>query len=1229
MKPQGSFSDDGFRRRNRRRYGRQRLARLRRKLGLEILEGRRLLATLIVSSTEDLVDLNPGDGVCEVSPGGACTLRAAIQEGNALGSTGEPIRIEVPEGTFALGITGLGNNAGDLDITGSMVLQGTGAGTTIIDGNAIDRVFDVRGGVVEIRGVTIEGGSVSDPDALVEGSGGGIRNEADLTLADSLVTGNLATLGAGIGNYNGSLRVERSVISGNGDALTMGGGGISNFSYYDPADVAVTDSTVSGNRGNEGGGIRNYAYDGIANFTITRSTVSGNNAGSGGGLFNRGEYYSETNTSANLTITNSTVSGNEAASTGGGLHSEASQVSNSIVTVSNSTFAENRVISGAGGGLFVVESPGTVTTLTSVIVASNTSSQPGNDLSSSNAIVSYSLISTLDGHSLSDGVDNNLIGVEAQLGPLSDNGGPTMTHLVSPGSPAIDQGINALRLVGDQRGSAFDRTVNDAGVTNADDGTDIGAVEVGQIGAINDFGDAPDGVFVGSALRFYPTSLANDGARHVVTIGGPRLGTIHPDSEFDGISSVTAMGDDLVGFDDEDGIRLDPLVLNPGQNATGLTLTHDGGSGGAFLSVWIDLNLDGDWDDPGEQVLVDSVVPSGPGTTSLEGFMVPAEAPMGITFLRSRISTQSGLSPRGEALDGEVEDFVASIGEPPPKSADLSLANVVSDSNPARDEQVTFTLTVSNAGPDRATGVEVTALLPEDLSFVRALANQGNYEDFSGIWTVGALNPNSTAQIILTATVETTDSVNFTAEITSANERDPNSTPGNGISGEDDQATAAIGTCLVGSPLVVGMNRLTYPCASPGAFTAFVRGTQRGSFTFEQYRTTVDIADAEEIAIGVADATGVAEALFYVDEASLGDSFLYQAFEMFPRSHKTNTLRLAPATSFLHALSQGSGANALQRDVIEANIVHARSQWESANLSGEQWANLQGATITISELPGTAIARAIGRTIVLDADAAGHGWFVDSSPWESSEFSVGPMTRTALVDSAAGKIDLMTTLVHEFGHLLGLRDVSDSHHVMHESLMVGQRRLLESDTNPLDPHDVNGDQIVSSLDALTVINRLSHRSMDMIQNDSIWIGLTDAVFFDTNGDFRLSAVDALRVINRLQRSRDSEGEQVPSVLRPESEIKPILQMVRARDVDDDSFKVIDEDGNAEESSHRSVPGVPFWGKELVTKSNESTYARCETDERREDLNLDVVIDLIAIDRWQQGDTEIANEGSDF
>ena len=124
-------------------------------------------ATFTVNSTADFVDANPGNGVCETAPGnGVCTLRAAIQEANALAGADTII---LPAGTYTLGIPGPDEDAaatGDLDITGDLAITGAGAATTIVDGGGLDRVFEIHGATVQISGVTIRNGFATSGTGL-------------------------------------------------------------------------------------------------------------------------------------------------------------------------------------------------------------------------------------------------------------------------------------------------------------------------------------------------------------------------------------------------------------------------------------------------------------------------------------------------------------------------------------------------------------------------------------------------------------------------------------------------------------------------------------------------------------------------------------------------------------------------------------------------------------------------------------------------------------------------------------------------------------------------------------------------------------------------------------------------------------------------------------------------------------------------------------------------------
>src|SRR5262245_50000817 len=147
-------------------------------------------ALFIVDSTVDAVDQTPGDGVCQTIVG-ECTLRAAVQEANALAG---PDSIAVPAGTYVLSLgpdSGLPDAAtGDLDLTDTVAIVGPGPGiNVVIDGNFTTRVFERAAPVdVMLTRLAIRNGEASGNGGgmLVGGSGGMV------TVEECLVTGNHA-----------------------------------------------------------------------------------------------------------------------------------------------------------------------------------------------------------------------------------------------------------------------------------------------------------------------------------------------------------------------------------------------------------------------------------------------------------------------------------------------------------------------------------------------------------------------------------------------------------------------------------------------------------------------------------------------------------------------------------------------------------------------------------------------------------------------------------------------------------------------------------------------------------------------------------------------------------------------------------------------------------------------------------------------------------------------------
>ena len=112
-----------------------------------------------------------------------------------------------------------------------------------------------------------------------------------------------------------------------------------------------------------------------------------------------------------------------------------------------------------------------------------------------------------------------------------------------------------------------------------------------------------------------------------------------------------------------------------------------------------------------------------------------------------------------------------------PQQADLAVGKTVSDPTPNVGDLITYTITVSNAGPDAATGVTVQDTLPAGLTFQSSTASQGSYDPGTGVWTVGTVAAGATQTLTITALVDSPGVQANTASVADADQFDPN--PGN------------------------------------------------------------------------------------------------------------------------------------------------------------------------------------------------------------------------------------------------------------------------------------------------------------------------------------------------------------------------------------------------------------------------------------------------------------------
>lgn len=453
----------------------------RRDLHFERLEERRLLANVTVSKLTDVVDGNTTSIAALVSsPGadGGISLREAILAANVDNTDPADTILFAPSVTGVIQLTNVGH-VGEIVINNNLTINGPGARLLTIQafagtpaaGNGA-RIFNVDDGVAAVKTVSISGLALTGGDP--GNSGGAIRNAEDLTVADCTISGNTAGTpsigfhGGGIFS-NGTLTVTDSTISGNTVLFGRGGG------IYASGTLNISKSTISGNfvsSTGSGGGV----YSNYATTTIDSSTISGNEANLGGGVVQVG-------IGRLMTITNSTISENRSRVDGGGVVAMFGDVNLRHCTITLNRCDNDLNMTGNGGGVMVVGPVFSNMSLDHTIVAGNLRGVSGRSDAFGTLAARFTLIGDNTGATITNN-GGNQIGtgaspIDAKLVPggAFDNGGPTLTHALLPGSPAIDAGDPSFAAppANDQRGAPFVRVADGDGVGGAR--IDIGAYE--------------------------------------------------------------------------------------------------------------------------------------------------------------------------------------------------------------------------------------------------------------------------------------------------------------------------------------------------------------------------------------------------------------------------------------------------------------------------------------------------------------------------------------------------------------------------------------------------------------------------------------------------------------------------------------------------------------------------------------------------------------------------------
>jgi hypothetical protein len=414
-------------------------------------------ADFFVDSLDDRIDDDVADAACHTAVD-TCTLRAAIMQANRDFAIGSASVIHVPAGTYLLTRLPAGNDddqTGDLNLAApfaanqTIAIVGAGAGSTVIDANQTDRAFTVESG----RVATLAELTVRNGNHAASNSGGGIFSAGTLALSHCVIEDNSTNYGGGIAN-TGVMNIADSTIESN-TAFAWGGG------------LALFGTT-----------------------TIRRSTIRGNTAASGGGLMIIAH---------DLYMVNSTLSGNVANQNGGGIYSLSAGASLANAFLYNVSILfndadndhdENGGIGGGtyadGGGRFLVKN---------TLITGNTRLGGYVDDDCIGTLEAYglNLLGDLSGCAFTGNgtVARGVISPTTIDATLRDNGGPTFTHALLSGSPAINAAPSGCAdetgapLATDQRGAP-----RIAGVR-----CDVGAFEYGSVVPVDDmiFSDGFEG----------------------------------------------------------------------------------------------------------------------------------------------------------------------------------------------------------------------------------------------------------------------------------------------------------------------------------------------------------------------------------------------------------------------------------------------------------------------------------------------------------------------------------------------------------------------------------------------------------------------------------------------------------------------------------------------------------------------------------------------------------------
>jgi hypothetical protein len=679
--------------------------KLKRRLSVQTLESRRVLASVVVTTLGDVT--NPNDGLI--------SLREAVAQVNPLAEDSiirfSPTLFPGNEQTLLLSQGAIGVQSNQ-----SIEIIGPGRDQLTIDAQSNSRVMQFSGtGDLRLSGVKLTNGFASGQSE----PGGGLKFDSPrtLTLQDVVVFNNrtsgpdsggggIAVVGGGVADIIDSEITNNQTLN-----TTSHGGGIFAIAHLRLRNTYIA-LNQTGTTDSDGGGI--FASDPITTrvHQLTSVTLFGNRSRSDGG----GAYLA-----SSARIDNVTLSGQEAEGEGGGFF----LTGNGDFRLRSSTIVEG--LADVGGGVFIHTDP-TKVIFQNSIVALNTGTVSGPDVSGGvGQVVNNSIVpvlqSTLLGNASGTGLNasstpdtnGNRIGstatpIDPMLRPLAFYGGTIRTLRPQLNSIVVDAGSSTLAtggsdpIVNDGRGQPFVRVFN---------AIDLGAYEEQPIVTPVITWAKPENLLLGSSLTttqlnatvnangtltYNPTSgsvlglgdhtlsvsflpadinfvnLAN--ASTTITVVEPgdygdapssyltrhaQVGPSHKQSNLRLGETITYEADadpnrlpNATTDADDNGVSFLTSIVASATNVTRATLSVEASASG-LLDAWVDFNRSGTFE-ANEKLIAAAGIPVIAGENRIT-FDVPSGATPGQTFARFRLSTVGGLGPGGQANDGEVEDY--------------------------------------------------------------------------------------------------------------------------------------------------------------------------------------------------------------------------------------------------------------------------------------------------------------------------------------------------------------------------------------------------------------------------------------------------------------------------------------------------------------------------------------------------------------------------------------------